>query len=125
VVVVVGVGLTLALHRLGFGPAQTMLSLAAAAGAQNAVLQPIGAARLGATFVTGTLFAAGQDLARATNGRAPPFRWLPHLMVWAALCLGALLGAMFYARWTMDALLLPATIYLVCLVWFTLRRPFA
>jgi len=124
-VVVAGVALTLSLHRLGFGPAQSMLSLAAAAGAQNAILQPIGAARLGATFVTGTLFAAGQDLARATNGSAPPFRWLQHVMVWAALCLGALLGAASYARWTMDALLLAATIYLICLVWFTLRRPFA
>jgi uncharacterized membrane protein YoaK (UPF0700 family) len=125
VVVVAGVALTLGLHRLGFGAAQAMLSLAAAAGAQNAILQPMGAARLGATFVTGTLFAAGQDLARATNRSAPPLRWLQHLMVWAALCLGALLGAAFYARWTMDALLVPATIYMICLGWFTLRRPFA
>src|SRR3569623_221396 len=98
-VVVGGVALTIALYRLGFGPGQSMLALAAAAGAQNALLPPIGAARLGATFVTGTLFAAGQDLARATNGSAPPLRWLQHLMVWAALCLGVFLGAAFYARW--------------------------
>ena len=58
-------------------PTIALLPLALAAGAQNAVLQPIGAARLGATFVTGTLYAAGQDLARAINGTAPPWRWAP------------------------------------------------
>ena len=71
---------------------QSMLALACAAGAQNAVLRPSGAARLGATFVTGTLFAAGQDLARATVGAAPRWRWLQHLMVWGALLAGALVG---------------------------------
>jgi uncharacterized membrane protein YoaK (UPF0700 family) len=121
-IVVAAIAASLALHFAGFPPAQSMLALAAAAGAQNAALQPIGAARLGATFVTGTLFAAGQDLARATAGTAPRWRWAQHLLVWAALCLGALAGGLAYARWGVDALVAPAAVYLGALVWFALRR---
>lgn len=121
--VVLSIGLCLGLHFAGFPPAQSMLALAFAAGAQNAVLQPIGAARLGTTFVTGTLFAAGQDLARATAGKAPPWRWLQHLLVWAALCLGALAGALAFASWGMDTLIGPAAVYLSCMLWFVAVRP--
>jgi uncharacterized membrane protein YoaK (UPF0700 family) len=120
-VVVIGIAISLAQYFVGVGPAQSMLALAAAAGAQNAVLQPIGAARLGTTFVTGTLFAAGQDLARATAGLAPPWRWLQHLLVWASLCTGALIGGLAYEFWQMTALLIPAAVYLVCLGWFAIK----
>lgn len=123
IVVMVAIAICLALHFAGFAPPQAMLALACAAGAQNAVLQPIGAARLGATFVTGTLFSAGQDLARATAGTAPPWRWLQHLLVWASLCAGALLGGLAYVRLDMNALLVPAAVYLGCLIWFAARRP--
>ncbi len=98
-----------------------MLALAAAAGAQNAVLRPSGAAGSGATFVTGTLFAAGQDLARATVGGAPPWRWLQHLLVWAALAAGALVGALAYGRLQMSALDVPAAVYFGCVIWFLVR----
>ena len=119
--VVGGIAISLALHLAGYGPAQSMLALAAAAGAQNAVLQPIGAARIGTTFVTGTLFAAGQDLARATTGAAPRWRWLQHLLVWASLCGGALVGGLAYGQLQMNSLAVPAAIYLGCLGWFLLR----
>jgi len=119
--VVAGIAISLVLHASGFGPAQSMLALAGAAGAQNAVLQPIGAARLGATFVTGTLFAAGQDLARATVGHAPPWRWLQHLMVWAALLAGALLGALGFGSLQLWALLIPAIVYVLALIGFIVR----
>lgn len=113
--------ISLMLHFWGFDAAQSMLPLAVAAGAQNSVLPPVGAARLGATFVTGTLFAAGQDLARATNGTAPPWRWLQHLLVWASLLAGALVGALAYAQWQTWALLVPALVYAAALVWFAAR----
>ena len=122
-IVVVGIATSLALHAAGFGPAQSMLALAGAAGAQNAVLRPSGAARLGATFVTGTLFAAGQDLARATVGDAPRWRWAQHLVVWASLCAGALIGGLAYGQWQMSALYVPAVIYLIYLIWFAFRHP--
>lgn len=121
--VVAAIGLSLLLGVLGFSPAQWMLLLAAAAGTQNAVLQPIGAARLGTTFVTGTLFAAGQDLARATVGEAPPWRWAQHLLVWASLCAGALAGAFAFTLWGMNTLIAPAAVYLCCMLWFVAVGP--
>lgn len=121
--VVLTIGLSLGLRFAGVEAGLSMLPLAFAAGAQNAVLQPIGAARLGTTFVTGTLFAAGQDLARATAGKAPPWRWLQHVMVWAALCAGALIGALTYGVWTADALVVPAIVYLGCMGWFLAVKP--
>lgn len=121
--VVTGIGLTLLLKSMGAPVHFAMLPLAFAAGAQNAVLQPIGAARLGATFVTGTLYAAGQDLARAVTGDAPALRWLQHLMVWASLCLGAMLGALAFGQWHADALLIPAAAYLGAMLWFATVRP--
>ena len=120
--VLAGLTVTLALHQLGVPSTQSMLVLAASAGAQNAILTQKGAARLGATFITGTLFAAGQDLARAVRGQAPPLRWMQHLMVWLALLLGALVGASAYAPWHLWALLLPGAIYLATLAGFLLRR---
>jgi uncharacterized membrane protein YoaK (UPF0700 family) len=120
-IVIAGLLLSLALYAGGFTPAQAMLALAAAAGAQNAVLPPAGAARLGATFVTGTLFAVGQDLARAVRREAPPWRWLQHFMVWASLLLGAAVGALAYKWWHVGALVVPGLIYLVYLVGYVAR----
>ena len=117
-IVVLGIAVALALSAAGYSPEASLPALAAAAGAQNAVLQPIGAARLGTTFVTGTLFAAGQDLARATRGEAPPWRWAQHILVWAALALGAAAGALAFVHWRMLALVLPMAVYVVCLIWF-------
>jgi uncharacterized membrane protein YoaK (UPF0700 family) len=114
--VLFGLAVTLALHAIGVPPTQSMLVLATSAGAQNAILTQHGAARLGATFITGTLFAAGQDLARAVRGQVPPFRWVQHLMVWLALLVGALIGAAAYAPWQLWALVVPGVIYLSALV---------
>ena len=114
---------TLALAYAGLPPSQFMLMLAAGAGAQNAILPATGSVRLGTTFVTGTLFAAGQDLARALRGVAPPWRWTQHMLVWASLLLGGLLGAWGYGLAGVNALLLPSAVYAAFLVAFALRRP--
>ena len=114
--VLFGLGLTVSLSVLGFPPGQSMLVLAASAGAQNAVLVPQGSVRLGITFVTGTLFGVGQDMARAVRGEAPTWRWAQHLLVWVALLLGALVGALLYGAVHLWALAAPATIYIAFLV---------
>ena len=121
--VVVSFAATLGLAFAGFPPGQFMLILAAGAGAQNAILPSTGSVRLGATFVTGTLFAAGQDLARALRGLAPPWRWAQHALVWASLLLGGLLGAWGYGLAGVNALLAPGVVYLGFLVAFLARRP--
>lgn len=121
--VLASVLLTLALAMLGFPATQFMLVLAAGAGAQNAILPATGSVRLGTTFVTGTLFAAGQDFARALRGLAPPWRWLQHLLVWNSLMIGALIGGLGYAMLGINALLVPALVYLGFLIAFIARRP--
>ena len=115
--------LTLTLAGLGLPANQFMLILAAGAGAQNAILPSTGSVRLGTTFVTGTLFAAGQDLARAFRGLAPPWRWAQHLLVWASLLLGGLAGGAGYAWLGLYALGIPALVYLGFLVAFITMRP--
>jgi uncharacterized membrane protein YoaK (UPF0700 family) len=110
--VAICMGTVLALAAQGLPATQTMLVLAAGAGAQNAILPAEGAARLGATFVTGTLFSAGQDLARALYGLAPAWRWLQHALVWASLLGGALIGALAYHSCGVLALLAPFLVYL-------------
>lgn len=123
--VVAGFGATLAMAFAGFPPSQFMLALSAGAGAQNAILPSTGSVRLGTTFVTGTLFGAGQDLARALRGVAPPWRWAQHLLVWFSLLLGGLLGGLGYAMAGINALLVPAIIYVGFLIAFIVRRPAA
>ncbi|MBF0678369.1 MAG: DUF1275 domain-containing protein [Devosia sp.] len=110
--VAIGVGLALVLVLLGIDQRQAMLFLALAAGAQNAILPMRGAVRLGATFVTGTLYVAGQDLALALRGKVPRWRWLQHLVIWLGLLGGAILGALLYRFLGIQALLLPAATYL-------------
>ena len=114
---------TLALAFAGFPPNQSMLALAAGAGAQNAILPSTGSVRLGTTFVTGTLFAVGQDLARALYRLAPPWRWAQHMVVWISLVLGGLVGGLGYRVLGINALLIPGAVYVGFLVAFVVRRP--
>lgn len=121
--VIATVGLTLGLMLGGVPPGSAMLILAAGAGAQNATLPYTGGARLGTTFVSGTLFAAGQDLAGALAGTLPKWRWLQQLEVWAALLLGAIAGALTYGAAGIWAILVPGAIYLAMLVGFAVKPP--
>lgn len=121
--VVLSFAATLGLSASGFPAGQAMLLLAAGAGAQNAILPSTGSVRLGTTFVTGTLFVAGQDLARALRRVAPPWRWAQHLLVWLSLLLGGLLGGLGYNLAGINAILVPWLIYLGFLIAFIIRKP--
>jgi uncharacterized membrane protein YoaK (UPF0700 family) len=110
----------LSLTLAGYPPSQAMLALAIAAGAQNAVLFSDGPVRLGTTFVTGTLFASGHELARALRREAPPWRWAQHLLVWASLLIGAALGAFGYRALGIYALGLPVMAYSVFMLGFAM-----
>ncbi len=121
--VLAGTATALVLSLFGVSPVPAILPLALAAGAQNAILPSTGSVRLGTTFVTGTLFAAGADLARALRKAAPAWRWVQHLLVWASLFAGALVGAIAYVQLHTSALYVPAIVYLAFLVAFLVRRP--
>ena len=121
--VLVAMSLSLGLSAAGFTSTQAMLALALAAGAQNAILQSEGAVRLGATFVTGTMFAAAQDLAKALRHQAPPWRWVQHLLVWASLLLGAALGALAYHAIGIYALTAPIAVYAAFFLAYAILGP--
>lgn len=121
--VIASVLITLGLSLAGIPATQAMLILAAGAGAQNATLPHTGGARLGTTFVSGTLFAAGQDFAGAFAGVVPRWRWVQQLAVWGALLLGALTGALCHSLLDVSAILIPGAVYLAMLVGFAIRPP--
>lgn len=95
--VLILLGAVIALKQADMVYMQPTLLLAAAMGMQNASLQQRGTAKLGATYVTGTLFSAAADLARSITGEVPKGRWLEHFYVWLALMMGAISGG--YADW--------------------------
>jgi len=66
-----------------------------AMGMENAVFQVHGGAAIGLTYVTGTLVKVGQLLASALKGGAR-WSWIPNLLLWAALVLGSVFGALAY-----------------------------
>ena len=66
-----------------------------AMGLENAVFQIEGGGGLGLTYVTGALVKVGQLIAAALTGGAR-FAWVPNLLLWAALVVGGVLGALAY-----------------------------
>ena len=66
-----------------------------AMGLENAVFQIEGGGGLGLTYVTGALVKVGQLLAAALTG-GPRWAWLPNLLLWAALAMGVVCGALAY-----------------------------
>lgn len=78
--------------------------LSAAMGALNVVFQRGGGANIPVTYMTGTLVRLGQALAGAMMGTAPRGGWLPYLLLWGGLMLGAAGGALAYGIWGTDAL---------------------
>jgi uncharacterized membrane protein YoaK (UPF0700 family) len=91
---------TLLLGAAGLGHAFGATNFAVAAivlamGLENAVFQIDGGGGLGLTYVTGALVKVGQLLAAALTGGAR-FGWMPNLLLWAAMVIGSLCGALAY-----------------------------
>jgi len=83
-------------HALDF-PGLAVVAIVLAMGLENAVFQIDGGAGLGLTYITGALVKVGQLMAVALAGGSR-WGWLPNLLLWAALVVGALCGALAY-RW--------------------------
>ena len=72
-------------------------------GAVNNVFQRDGEVSIGVTYMTGALVKLGQSLAVALTG-GPRFGWLPHLLLWLSLVLGAVIGAALFMVLDLSAL---------------------
>jgi uncharacterized membrane protein YoaK (UPF0700 family) len=66
-----------------------------AMGLENAVFQIEGGSGLGLTYVTGALVKVGQFVAAALTGGAR-LAWVPNLLLWVALVVGSVAGALAY-----------------------------
>lgn len=74
-----------------------LLLLAAAMGAVNTVFQRDGEVSVGVTYMTGTLVKLGQHASAALTG-GPRLDWLPYLLLWGGLMIGAVAGVVSHAR---------------------------
>ena len=79
---------------LGF-PLGAIAAIVLAMGLENAVFQIGGGVGLGLTYVTGALVKVGQLIASALKGGAR-WAWVPNLLLWSALVVGAVCGALAY-----------------------------
>ncbi len=87
--------LTLSALSYMFGwPVIAVAAIVLAMGLENAMFQIEGGG-LGLTYITGALVKAGQLIAAALTGGAP-LAWVPNVLLWAALVVGAVLGAVAY-----------------------------
>jgi uncharacterized membrane protein YoaK (UPF0700 family) len=90
--------LTVSALCYAFGLSNTAVAcMVLAMGLENAVFQIDGGGGLGLTYVTGALVKVGQHVTAALTG-GPRFGWLPNLLLWVALVVGSVCGALAY-RW--------------------------
>jgi uncharacterized membrane protein YoaK (UPF0700 family) len=76
-------------------------------GAENTIFEENGEARLGLTYMTGTLVKLGRGLAGMLRGGGRT-AWLSYLILWLGLVAGAILGASIYPTLGLEALWLAA-----------------
>jgi len=76
-------------------PNVAVAAIVLAMGLENAVFQIDGGAGLGLTYVTGALVKVGQFAAAALSGGAR-WSWAPNLLLWAAMVVGSLCGALAF-----------------------------
>ena len=80
-----------------------MMLIAAAMGSTNSALDHAGEVRVALTYMTGTLVKFGQFLALALLGKRP-LGWMPYLLHWLALVIGALAGAAMHLAFGLSSL---------------------
>lgn len=81
-----------------------------AMGMQNEALHKAGDVRTQLTYVTGTIVSFAETLAGAIYLHDPKERWLwlPYLLLWLGLLIGAAFGALLYGEQHLEALRWPA-----------------
>jgi uncharacterized membrane protein YoaK (UPF0700 family) len=87
-----------------------MLPMALAMGMQSAAMHRVGQTKVHLAYVTGTLVNFAEKLTDAliSGCHSERWQWLPYLLQWVALIIGAALGAQAYGAWRIEALLAPS-----------------
>jgi uncharacterized membrane protein YoaK (UPF0700 family) len=85
-----------------------------AMGIQNEAVRKAGEIKTALTYVTGTLVSLGENIADAFVSEPDKhWAWVPYLLLWAGLVIGAGIGARIYADHGLRALLCPAAVLVV------------
>lgn len=84
-----------------------VIAMTLAMGAENSVFRRDGETSVALTYMTGALVKIGQRLAAALFG-GPRWSWLPYLGLWGGLMVGAVLGALAYRVFGLQALWIAA-----------------
>lgn len=101
----------------------TLILLAMAMGAENAVLKRDGAVTIGLTYMTGSLVRLGDKLSGALMGDADRWGWIPYLTLWIGFVSGAVSGVAAEGRWGWNALWLATAVsLLITMVTARMRR---
>jgi uncharacterized membrane protein YoaK (UPF0700 family) len=83
------------LHLLGIDHG-ALAVMVLAMGVENTLFEHNGEVSIGLTYMTGTLVKLGLALAQALRGRAAALSWVPYLLLWLGLVIGAVIGALIY-----------------------------
>ncbi len=97
-----------ALASLGFARA-AIVAATLAMGAENTVFERDGEVQIGLTYMTGTLVKLGQRVAGALAG-GERWAWIPYLLLWLGLLVGAVAGAAMYPLLGLQALWIAAVV---------------
>jgi uncharacterized membrane protein YoaK (UPF0700 family) len=87
-------------------------AMALAMGAENTIFEENGEARIGLTYMTGTLVKVGQRVAGILSG-GDRTAGLPYLALWMGLVAGAVTGATIYPSLGLNALWIASTTAMV------------
>jgi uncharacterized membrane protein YoaK (UPF0700 family) len=102
-----------------------MVPMALAMGMQSAAMHRVGQTKVHLAYVTGTLVTFAEKLTDALvpGSGVERWQWIPYLLQWLALVIGAVLGAIGYGPWRMHTLLAPAaTLAVLALITFASSR---
>lgn len=105
-----------------------IVAMALAMGIQNEALHRAGGTKTALTYVTGTLVHLGENVVDAFTNAGERWAWVPYLLLWTGLVIGAAIGAHCYGGagvralvWPVAALVILAAI-MAGTVWFGGRR---
>jgi uncharacterized membrane protein YoaK (UPF0700 family) len=76
-------------------------------GLENTLFEREGSVSFGLTYMTGALVKIGQGLATMISG-GPRVDWVPYLLLWLGLIIGAAVGALMFGIFGYNSLWLPA-----------------
>lgn len=78
-------------------------------GAENTLFEREGSVSFGLTYMTGALVKIGQGVASVIRGGTKTI-WVPYLILWLGLIVGAVIGAALFATFAIFSLWMPAAL---------------